>query len=68
MPPLSPACISLLYTIGSSMTTPATGDQTERKMIALGLVRHIASGHAIGLTLTQEGRVEFERRWRYRAG
>ena len=67
MPPLSPACIRLLHTIGSSMTTPATGDQPERDMIALGLVRHITSGHAIGLTLTSAGRVEFERRWRYRA-
>jgi len=67
MPQLSPACIRLLCTIGSSMTTPATGDQTEREMIALGLVRHITSGHAIGLTLTAAGRVEFERRWRYRA-
>lgn len=33
-----------------------------RAVDALGLVRHITSGHAIGLTLTSAGRVEFERR------
>ena len=65
---LSPPAIRLLCVIGSSLSTPVSGAPAERDLIAQDLAHHITSGHAIGMELTDAGRAEFERRWRYRAG